>query len=318
MSWRTEPPAVDTDVRSNPVVRWPPDFSEVTPVKAAVWSAMAMLAVAAGRVVVQGVLLNPAVWMYASWWLVVWPIPAAVTLGVATAVIAGRQVQGKAREWEQIVMLGGAMVWLILVPLGAVHGYVDGWPLVLCSIYILFYLVSALVRLRLYGELSSRPSLEDQQWASSPSRLAQAGFIMSAVAGHWAAALEAQPLLLSWNFSWTSKFAAGLLLLAFVTQWNAVYFLAKYSDRLVRPRAVVMFGPYRWVRHPIYASYMLLFAGYCVALRSYWSLLFLSVACFHYYEQRTRVEEDKLVDTFGNLYTSYRSRVKNKYLPFLV
>ncbi len=35
-------------------------------------------------------------------------------------------------------------------------------------------------------------------------------------------------------------------------------------DRLVTPDELVISGPYKFVQHPIYTSYMLLFCGYCL------------------------------------------------------
>ncbi|KAG0569165.1 hypothetical protein KC19_6G070200 [Ceratodon purpureus] len=127
----------------------------------------------------------------------------------------------------------------------------------LYTLYYFFFSISAIVRDRMYGTLSTAP--EDKRWKSSPSQVIQVAFITAIVGGHWAAAFESPFLAESWNWAWQSKLAAALIGLAVLVQWNAVYFLGKYSDRLVNPGSVVMFGPYRiWVRHPMYASYILL------------------------------------------------------------
>ena len=62
---------------------------------------------------------------------------------------------------------------------------------------------------------------------------------------------------------------------------------------------------------------MLLFVGYCISLRAYINLFLLLVACFLYYEHRAKLEEDMLVEAFGDLYTSYRKKVSGKYIPFV-
>ncbi|KAL2631647.1 hypothetical protein R1flu_016333 [Riccia fluitans] len=292
-----------------------PDVGEITPKIVAIWAVLAALVYAVLNLVASRTVFNPKFWTYASWILVVWPMPAAVVLGVATLFTVYRARNRKPKEWEQVLMLVGSLVWLILVPLGQFQGFVDGWPLLLFSLYTVFFLISAVVRYKLYGNLS--PKSEDKQWEKTTSRSWQVGFVASVVVGHWLAALEAPFLALSWNFGPKSQLAAAVLALAVFTHYNAAYFLGKYFDRLVKPRAVVMFGPYRWVRHPIYASYMLLFMGYCLALRSYKSMVFLLAACILYYEQRTNIEEEQLVDTFGELYTGYIENVQNKYFPFL-
>lgn len=154
------------------------------------------------------------------------------------------------------------------------------------------------MRYRLWGKLS--PKKEDQQWKSTSSRLAQVpfqnfsflldhfklfhnyvfqiGFVVSLVSGHWLAVKESVAFgnvsLPTSSLSWT------FMIFAFVLHWNAAFFLGKYFDRVVTPFRVVVFGPYRFVRHPLYTSYMALFIGYCLALRRYTSNQFRSICNF--------------------------------------
>jgi len=291
------------------------NLSQVTPLKAAKWTTIVAVAYAALSTVADVTVFNSNFWMYASWLGVVWPWPAAVLVGIWTVLAAIRQVKAGTKEQEQQLILAGALVWLILVPLAHVHGFVDGWPILLYSLYYFFFSISAIVRDRLYGTLSTVP--EDKKWQCSLPRAAQIAFVAAIVAGHWGAAFESPFLTESWNWAWQSKLAAAIFGLAVVAQWNAVYYLGKYSNRLVNPNTVVMFGPYRWARHPMYGSYILLCMGYCLALRSYFSLLFLTTSCIAYYDQRTKLEEKNLVEAFGEDYTSYTHKTKHKFLPFL-
>lgn len=286
------------------------NLSQVTPIQAAKWVSIVAVAYAIFSKVTCLTVFNPNFWMYASWLGVVWPLPAAVTLGIWSVFAATRQAKSGTKEGEQIFILGGALVWLVLVPLAHAHGFVDGWPMLLFTLYYFFFNISGFVRDRMYGTLSTIP--EDKKWRSSPHQAIQIAFVMAIVGGHWAAAFEAPFLAHTWNLAWQSKLAAAFLGLAVVVNWNSIYFLGKYSDRLVNPKTVVMFGPYRWVRHPMYASYMLLCAGYCLALRSYFSLLFLVISCIAYYDQRTKLEEKNLVEEFGTAYTSYREKTDRK------
>lgn len=292
-----------------------PDLTQITPLKAAKWVTIVAVSWAVISTVAKVSVLNPDMWMYGSWFLVVWPWPVAVALGIWTCITAWKQAKSGARTSEQFLILAGSLVWLILVPLGHFHRFVDGWPILLYFLYFFFFSISSIVRYRLYGTLST--PTEENKWKSSPSLPTQVAFVAAIVAGHWAAAYEGPFLTYVWNWQWKTKLAAAVLSLAIVTHWNAIYFLGKYSDRLVTPMAVVMFGPYRWVRHPIYTSYMLLFAGFCLSLRSYWSLLFIMSACLAYYEQRTRVEEKLMEENFGELYTSYKEKTRHKFLPWV-
>ncbi|KAL9677787.1 hypothetical protein QQ045_015623 [Rhodiola kirilowii] len=86
-------------------------------------------------------------------------------------------------------------------------------------------------------------------------------------------------------------------------------FLAKYVDNTTEPTAGVQFGPYRSIRHPIYASTMLLFVSYFVALRAPLSMLFVIAVCLLYYGQKAKLEESLMLETFGDGYTEYMSKL---------
>ncbi|KAL1346779.1 hypothetical protein AAHE18_08G210200 [Arachis hypogaea] len=107
---------------------------------------------------------------------------------------------------------------------------------------------------------------------------------------------------------WNNLGIWGLILTTLLMQYNATLYLAKYSENVVVPTAVVQFGPYRWVRHPIYSSTMLLFVTNFLALRAPLSLLFVVAVCLLYYRQKAKLEEALMVETFGESYTQYASK----------
>lgn len=288
-----------------------PSFSPIFFLK---WTSIACLSISVLRFICSS-LSQPSLWMYCSWFFVIWPLPASLVFGIWAAFVALKQSKKKAKQWEQILALIAGLVWLILVPLGLRHGYVDGWPLLLFFLYGYFALISALIRIDRFGRIT--PFSVDKRWSSTPSQRAQIAFMAAVVVGHWLAAFQAPHLYFSWNWEWPSRIAAALLTLAMIFQYYATYFLVKYFDKDGTPRTLVVFGPYRFVRHPIYTSYMLLFAGFCVALRAYWSMAFLLIACFLYYEQRVKLEEEILLETYGQAFKAYRERVKSKYFPLL-
>ncbi|MCO5610300.1 hypothetical protein L7F22_064536 [Adiantum nelumboides] len=295
-------------------------LQRLTPVFVIKWSAVAALALTAFRAAYR-VFYSPALWTYGSWFLVIWPLPVAVALGIWSIIAAlpleyNKRKTRDVKERDQIFILAGALTWLMLVPLGLRHGYIQGWPLSLFFVYIYFFLAPAIVRLRQYGEL--HPKNDDKQWSSSPSRLVQIAFAIAMVGGHWLAAYEGPHLYFTWNWQWPSCIALMLLGGAYCLHYLAWYFLVKYFERLVRPYQLVIFGPYRIIRHPIYTSYMLLLAGYCVALRAYKTLVFLLLASLLYYDHRARIEEKQLGEAFGKEHHKvYRKQTKYKFFPFL-
>lgn len=290
-----------------------PKLTQLTPLEVSKWATMAAIAIWAAKLTLS-ILLNPYVWMYGSWFLIVWPWPTAVLLGLAALFAAFRKSKGKAGEREQMFILAASLLWLIIVPPAHLNGYLEGWPLMLFIVYFGFFMINSHIRYTLYGDLSPRP--DDKQWKTSPSRIVQIAFVASVVGAHLLAAYESPPLSMAPG-GWNNVIPSLVLFLAMALHYNATHFLGKYSDRFEVPTTVVMFGPYRWIRHPIYTSYMLLFAGYCIALRAYVSLFLLILVCFLYYEHRAKLEEDMLVKDFGDLYTSYREKVSGKYIPFV-
>lgn len=133
---------------------------------------------------------------------------------------------------------------------------------------------------------------------------------------HWCAAFEGTELHLIPG-GWNNVGIWGLVFLAVFIQYNSTLYMAKYSEKVVVPTDVVQFGPYRFVRHPIYASTMLLFVTYFAALRAPMSALFVIVVCAMYYGQKAKMEEAVMVEEFGERYHEYASKVRYKLIPFV-
>ena len=293
----------------------------ITPIRAIKWATIGAFSLTLARLGYT-TFTSPSFWTYASWFMVIWPLPTAMALGfwslllaVSTDMSMKKKIKVKkerdAKKRDQFIMLAGALTWLILVPLGLHHGYIEGWPLTLFFIYMYFFLISAIVRYGRYGELNPKP--RENQWSSSPSRIAQIAFLTAIVLGHWIAAFEGPNLYFTWNWQLPSQISTIIIALSIVLHYSATYFLSKYSDKIMKPMAIVVFGPYRFVRHPIYASYMLLFAGYSIALRAYWSMALLVVASLLYYRQRAKLEENMLEEAFPGQYLAYKEKVKYKF-----
>ncbi len=72
-------------------------------------------------------------------------------------------------------------------------------------------------------------------------------------------------------------------------------------------------GPYRWVRHPMYFSGLLLFGGYVLLTDSWFILLTCGVA-FGALFVRTSQEEANLTQRFGDEYREY-ARETGRFVP---
>jgi protein-S-isoprenylcysteine O-methyltransferase Ste14 len=76
---------------------------------------------------------------------------------------------------------------------------------------------------------------------------------------------------------------------------------------------LVVQGPYRWVRHPLYTVGLLLFTGFSM-LAANWFVFTMLAFAFVILIARTPIEEQHLIDRFGDEYRRYMSRT-GRYLP---
>jgi protein-S-isoprenylcysteine O-methyltransferase Ste14 len=90
----------------------------------------------------------------------------------------------------------------------------------------------------------------------------------------------------------------------------------RYEAALIEDHELIQTGPYRWFRHPIYASMlgMLLVTG---AAWSWWPMFAVALLVFLVgTEIRVRAEDRLLAERFQDAFAEYRSRVK-AYVPFI-
>lgn len=84
------------------------------------------------------------------------------------------------------------------------------------------------------------------------------------------------------------------------------------------PRAtasLVTTGPYRWVRHPMYATVIILVAAVTL-LTANVVVAVCGVAMFGLLAARSRIEERRLVEKFGDAYRAYQQST-GRFLPRL-
>ena len=76
---------------------------------------------------------------------------------------------------------------------------------------------------------------------------------------------------------------------------------------------LVTHGPYHWVRHPLYTVGFLVFTGYSLLAANWFIFTMLALASV-ILVMRTPIEEQHLIDRFGDEYRRYMSRT-GRYLP---
>lgn len=113
----------------------------------------------------------------------------------------------------------------------------------------------------------------------------------------------------SWPLLSEALFVAGFAL----TAWSLLT-LGRSFAVLPGVRAIVVRGPYRAIRHPAYASELIMVAAACLALGSLLGLA-LFVATLSLVVLRIRAEEGPLVRV--DAYRHYREHVRWRLVPYL-
>lgn len=72
-------------------------------------------------------------------------------------------------------------------------------------------------------------------------------------------------------------------------------------------------GPYRWVRHPFYDC-MALFTAAVAIMMANWFVLAVGIVAFGILAARSRTEEEKLLERFGEPYRAYRDST-GRFIP---
>jgi protein-S-isoprenylcysteine O-methyltransferase Ste14 len=103
--------------------------------------------------------------------------------------------------------------------------------------------------------------------------------------------------------------ASALLVCGLVIRWSAIITLGRFFNTNVTihdGHRIIRTGLYRRVRHPSYSGLLLAFAGLGVAFGNWLSLAVVLIPIFAAVLYRIRVEEEALVEAFGQEYRDYR------------
>ena len=108
--------------------------------------------------------------------------------------------------------------------------------------------------------------------------------------------------------------AAGLLFAIWARNvlgrnWSGTVTL-KQDHELIRS------GPYRYVRHPIYTGLLIAFAGSAIARGEWRGVLALAIAFLALW-RKLKLEEQWMIETFGDAYLRYRAEVR-ALIPFVL
>jgi protein-S-isoprenylcysteine O-methyltransferase Ste14 len=131
-----------------------------------------------------------------------------------------------------------------------------------------------------------------------------------------------QPRWMEWSAVPLPAWArwSGVLLAALggsLIVWTLRTLGVNLTDTVVtrRVHTLVTRGPYRWIRHPFYVSALLIALGNALAAAN-WFLFVTGAVAFILMAARSRIEERKLFERFGEEYRTYRKGT-GRFLPRL-
>jgi len=119
--------------------------------------------------------------------------------------------------------------------------------------------------------------------------------------------------------AWQFVLAILLFFLAALLSWTARRALGKQwrIEAGINPdHELVISGPYRVVRHPIYTSMLCTFLGTGVLIAPWWLIALSIVVLLAGTEIRVRVDDNLLAAHFGDRFRDYRNSV-SAYVPVL-
>lgn len=117
------------------------------------------------------------------------------------------------------------------------------------------------------------------------------------------------PLWARWSGVGLGVLGAALLV------WTFHHLGKNLTDTVVtrKNHTLVTSGPYQWVRHPFYVAFALIILANALTAAN-WFLLVTGGIAFLLLVARTRIEEQKLVERFGDAYRDYMRRT-GRFFP---
>lgn len=170
---------------------------------------------------------------------------------------------------------------------------------------------------------SSKPEIEKR--IATPLLLAGIGTVaffaeslLYLILGHWG---DLQTLVSimdigTMRMSLLEYFGCSLMVLGYAIFIWSVLVRGRYATSWQMPEdhKLVNWGPYRYVRHPSYSAYFLMFTGFLLMWHNFLALI--PLIAIPGYILLTFREEEMLVAKFGERYIEYQNHV-GRYLPKL-
>jgi protein-S-isoprenylcysteine O-methyltransferase Ste14 len=217
--------------------------------------------------------------------------------------------------WRAVFLFGLLLALtaiLIVLPAYLFH-HLSAWQTWCAFAFYVVFFSGAVWRSVKHGKLAK--DKDDRQLKTTSGRIAAVVRAVGLLAAHAVAIYECsqrKPEV------WLSLLGVGAMLLGVIVNRLAISALGKFWDKLVikEDHRLITEGIYAHIRHPIYTSYILLFAGYATLFHAPISAMLFAVVLAIWYGSRISLEEAMLIEKFGDAYCEYCMRTKRLF-PFL-
>lgn len=114
---------------------------------------------------------------------------------------------------------------------------------------------------------------------------------------------------------WRFVFGMIILILGQLLRFWAAGFIPKYRTEVIGAPVLVTWGPYKWVRNPLYAGNFIMGLGWAVMVGWIWVFAFSAAFLFLYWLIIIPAEEEFLESKFKDFYRPFKNKVPSLF-PF--
>lgn len=185
------------------------------------------------------------------------------------------------------------------------------------ALYLLFYIsIAAWFLSEIYYKQKLRSGKEDQKKDQSTLNILWVVILPSVFLAVMISRFTSFPIR---NQYWIMYLGEILMIIGIFFRWIIIKSLGKFFTvdvSIKEDHQIKKVGFYRLVRHPSYTFALLTFLGLGLFLNNWISLFIAFVPTFLAFLYRIKIEEEALIQKFGNEYLDYKRKTK-KLIPFV-
>lgn len=111
-----------------------------------------------------------------------------------------------------------------------------------------------------------------------------------------------------------------IIIVGFIVRWMTIIQLKKaftVDVAIGQEHELKTSGMYKWIRHPSYLGLLLIMVGFSLYMNSIISVLVIFIPMLLVIMYRISVEENVLIEEFGDSYVTYKLKTK-KIIPWVI